>query len=210
LFFLLFPPSIFFSVSFLSEFAKRVEDFKKRDAEEKKKKKDHAATTIQALARGVISRKVFRKNLPNMKTQQKLKILCVQCETQIAIKRCRQCRDRFCNECYDLIHQKGNRKTHSWENIKVDTRMLAMAYDTKDPQATNVQSKSTFSSTARQKTMIGTDPTNATGSGAAKSNDPPAKKVNPKDWEEFFDESARAKYWYNKKTGEASWVNPLK
>jgi hypothetical protein len=202
------------SFPFISEFAKRVEDFKRRDAEEKKKKKDRAATTIQALARGVISRKVFRKNLPNMKKQQKLKILCVQCETQIANKRCRQCRDRFCNECYDLIHQKGNRKTHSWENIKVDARMLAMAYDTKDPQATNAQRTSTFSSTARQKTMIGgttNDPSNTTGGGAAvKINDPPAKKVNPKDWEEFYDESARAKYWYNKKTGEASWINPLK
>ena len=27
-------------------------------------------------------------------------------------------------------------------------------------------------------------------------------------WQEFYDESAQAKYWYNAATGEASWVQP--
>lgn len=35
------------------------------------------------------------------------------------------------------------------------------------------------------------------------------RAINPKEWEEFYDESARAKYWFNKVTGEASWINPL-
>jgi hypothetical protein len=34
--------------------------------------------------------------------------------------------------------------------------------------------------------------------------------VNKSDWEEFYDPSAKAKYWYNNKTGEASWINPFK
>jgi len=40
-----------------------------------------------------------------------------------------------------------------------------------------------------------------------------AKKAavhNPRDWEEFFDANAKAKYWFNKVTGEASWINPHK
>ena len=28
-------------------------------------------------------------------------------------------------------------------------------------------------------------------------------------WQEFFDDSAQAKYWYNPATGEASWVQPI-
>jgi GH18 family chitinase len=32
---------------------------------------------------------------------------------------------------------------------------------------------------------------------------------NKKDWEEFYDSSAKAKYWFNKTTGEASWISPF-
>lgn len=55
-----------------------------------------------------------------------------------------------------------------------------MAYETKDPKA-----------------------------GAATGKDE-RKKAKRSDWEEFYDAAAQAKYWFNKKTGEASWVNPLK
>jgi hypothetical protein len=50
-----------------------------------------------------------------------------------------------------------------------------------------------------------TTTTNATTSAGATGKGP----VNKGDWEEFFDPSAHAKYWYNKKTGEASWINPF-
>jgi len=34
-------------------------------------------------------------------------------------------------------------------------------------------------------------------------------KANRKqDWEEFYDESMKAKYWYNNSSGEASWIKP--
>ena len=35
-----------------------------------------------------------------------------------------------------------------------------------------------------------------------------ARAPRKQDWEEFYDESARAKYWFNKITGEASWTQP--
>jgi hypothetical protein len=28
------------------------------------------------------------------------------------------------------------------------------------------------------------------------------------EWQEFWDEQAQAKYWYNQNTGEASWTKP--
>lgn len=211
-----------------------MEEFKKKEQEEKRIKRDNAAAMIQKLIRGVLARKLFKKNLPNLRKAQKMKILCSQCEKQIALRRCRQCRDRFCNECYDLIHAKGNRKKHSWENIKVDARMMAMAYETGNNMNTGSPAKAGTMSgfSTRHNSMYGG------GGGGAMSTRPsmmmsgpggnlnmstmnnntnnnanggePKKKVNPKDWEEFYDESARAKYWYNKVTGEASWVNPLK
>ncbi len=114
----------------------------------------------------------------------------------------------------NIWHSLGNRKNHSWENIKVDARMLAMAYDSgNNANAGNLQASqrvSTFGvATTRNVSMMNT----AGGIGARNTiAEPiePVKKVNPKDWEEFYDESARAKYWYNKKTGEASWINPFK
>lgn len=36
-----------------------------------------------------------------------------------------------------------------------------------------------------------------------------SKKFNPKDWQEFYDATTRAKYWFNTVTNEASWTNPF-
>jgi hypothetical protein len=46
----------------------------------------------------------------------------------------------------------------------------------------------------------------AAGGGNSSNNN---KKGNPKDWEEHYDHAAKAKYWFNKKTGEASWISPF-
>jgi hypothetical protein len=42
---------------------------------------------------------------------------------------------------------------------------------------------------------------------------PPQAAAGPKknlraDWEQFYDENAKSKYWFNSKTGEASWTMP--
>ena len=34
------------------------------------------------------------------------------------------------------------------------------------------------------------------------------EKGAPGEWEEQWDDSAQATFWYNRKTGEASWVDP--
>jgi hypothetical protein len=72
-----------------------------------KKKIHDAAAKIQALARGVIGRKRFKKNLPALKKALKMKSYCVECEAKVATRRCRSCKDKYCADCYDIIHQKG-------------------------------------------------------------------------------------------------------
>ena len=158
------------------EFLKRATAHKEQLILDRIRKKDEAAAKIQALLRGVLNRKRHKKNLPTLKKALKMRAYCVECEAKIATRRCRQCKDRFCTECYMLLHQKGKRKDHSFENIKIDARLMAMAFDEQD-------------------------------GGNNKKKDKP-EKVNKRDWEEYFDTAAKAKYWFNKKTGEASWICP--
>lgn len=159
-----------------AEFLKRANAHKEQIILDRIKKKDEAAAKLQAIIRGVLSRKRHKKNLPNLKKALKMKAYCVECEGKIATRRCRQCRDRFCTDCYMLLHQKGKRKEHSFENIKIDARLLAMSFDEQEGNKNKKKDKE--------------------------------EKVNKRDWEEFFDTEAKAKYWFNKKTGEASWVCP--
>jgi hypothetical protein len=97
--------------------------------------------------------------------------------------------------------------------------MLAMAYDSNNPGATmNNPALASLAGIGTKGVGKGSAATTAPAAATPAASAAPAaaaapaggKKVNPKDWEEFFDESARAKYWYNKKTGEASWISPFK
>ena len=117
-----------------------------------------------------------------MKKALRSRQICVECETQIAIRRCRNCKDRYCVNCYDKLHAKGNRRNHGWDR-------LAKVSDT-----TTIDS-----STAKMMK-------DGASVGVVKSMD--NKATRRQDWEEFYDESMRAKYWYNTSTGEASWVKP--
>jgi len=45
------------------------------------------------------------------KRVQAMKI-CVQCDTQDAVLFCDQCKDFFCQMCFDRLHAKGRRQTH--------------------------------------------------------------------------------------------------
>ena len=67
-----------------------------------------SAAKIQALIRGVISREKFKKNVVQLKKELKGRNFCVECESQVATKRCRQCKDRFCDSCYSILHRTGN------------------------------------------------------------------------------------------------------
>lgn len=147
-----------------------------------------AASIIQALVRGVLGRKKHKQNLPNLRKALKQRLYCVECEAKLGTRRCRQCKDRYCNDCYDRVHSKGNRKKHNYENIRLDQRTII---DGIDDDINRNNPRSVLSSL------------NIEDSALAK------KKAAKKDWEEFYDPSAKAKYWFNKVTGEASWVSPF-
>ena len=83
----------------------------------------------------------------------------------------------------------GARRGHTYEIIRVDPQVMkSLQQDTGGLLATG--GKATGAKSALGGSI----------SGPVKSN--------KKDWEEFYDSSARAKYWFNKSTGEASWICP--
>jgi hypothetical protein len=144
-----------------------------------------ASKKIQAMIRGVLGRIKFKKNLPQLRRAQKVRSYCCECESTTAVRRCRQCKDKYCAACYDKIHAKGTRRSHGWEHIKIDPRAVASSQG------------------SRGKPGFG-------GLGEESVNAAPAGKAARKhEWEEFYDQSARAKYWFNKVTGEASWTQPV-
>jgi hypothetical protein len=143
-----------------------------------------AATKIQAMARGVQSRVRFKKALPTLTKERTARSFCVECEANVATKRCRQCKDRYCDSCYSKMHRKGARRQHAWDPVAV--------------------SQSVAKANAKLGAM------KEAGSGAAPHKPGDGAKVeNNKDWEKFYDQAARAHYWFNQKTGEARWTNPF-
>lgn len=39
---------------------------------------------------------------------------CVECESFLAVKRCHECSDDFCEDCFQDVHRKGSRRGHLW------------------------------------------------------------------------------------------------
>ena len=74
-----------------------------------------SAAKIQALMRGVLGRKKYKKRLPTLRKERQLRSLCIDCESRAATLKCVQCKDRFCKVCYDNLHRTGYRKSHSWD-----------------------------------------------------------------------------------------------
>jgi hypothetical protein len=94
------------------------------EIESEKRKKEaarraNAATVIQALTRGVASRTRFKKALPTLNKERIARSFCVECEKNVVTRRCRQCKDRYCDACYGKLHRTGARRNHQWDSIAV-------------------------------------------------------------------------------------------
>lgn len=141
---------------------------------------------IQCMIRGAIARINHRKHLPYLKKQQQVRRFCIECEAKVATKRCHQCKDRYCDACFNIIHRKGNRRGHTADIIG---NVLGVK-DLDEPK--KVTGK-----------LDG-------GLEAAMESAKTASDSRPSttQWEEHFDAAAKAKYWYNTITGEATWVCP--
>ncbi len=75
---------------------------------------NRAAIKIQALVRGRQSRRRYKEIEPQLKKALKARAFCVECEVNVATKRCRECKDQYCDRCFEAIHRKGKRKGHGW------------------------------------------------------------------------------------------------
>lgn len=162
---------------------KRVVDLEAEAKKSVAQKRKEAATKIQALARGVASRLRFKKVLPALAKERQMRSFCVECEASVATRRCRQCKDRYCDMCYSKIHKKGARRQHSWDPVIIshaDAKQMAKL----DKKSSNA----------------------AAPVAAATKQSTPA--FNKRDWEKFWDGAAKAHYWFNQTTGEAQWVPP--
>ena len=165
--------------------------------EKARKHKDTMASVIQAVVRGLAARRMHLKRLPFLRKEQQLRKFCVECEVKVALRRCVQCKDRYCDDCYQNIHKKGYRRGHNWEPLGNNIGL-------RDEMPPEID------------TSYGT---NSGGGGGPPSSTRPGSKANAtggggggasatSQWQEFFDAGAQAKYWFNTNTGEATWVCP--
>ena len=173
-----------------STFAKSAYARKKEAAKAsaEKKKNDalfRGAQLFQGLVRGMIGRKKFKANLAFLQREKQLRAFCVECESVIAVRRCRICRDRYCAACFEKIHKKGNRQKHGYDLI-VDER--------------------------KKKKVGGGDGSSGPGGKKGGKKGGPGAPDAPKEkkivWEEYMDDQMQAKYWFNAETGEATWIPP--
>ncbi len=162
------------------EFIAKVRTYKQEQQKQDDLLFNRASTVIQARVRGILHRRKCKKLFPVLRVARKMRSLCVECERQVALRRCRECKDQFCVECYGMLHQKGKRQAHTWVLLTPDARALGMAYELR-------------------------------GCTEAAEEDKGKRKGKGKveDWQEFYDDTAQAKYWFNKVTGEASWKSPF-
>ena len=163
------------------DFSKKEEEVKKQKEMDEAAAKAKSAIQIQALIRGCQGRVKFREKAPALRAERKKRSFCVECEANVATKKCRQCKDRYCDTCFLIIHKKGTRKKHNWEHVSGDSVMHAHAEDD------GVKAETAKGSTRDRKPL-----------------------VNKKDWERFYDDTAKAYYWFNAASGEARWLDPTK
>jgi hypothetical protein len=180
---------------------KKEAEVKANTAKMEAERKAKAATKIQALARGVKRRKLLKTQLPALRAEKQKRSFCVECEAKVATKRCRTCKDRYCENCFILIHRKGARRQHSWEPIQADARSAGVTHP--DPHA-DVKSKRRLTTVNEPSSKGGKAAGEAAGAAAGSTKGKPKKS----EWTKYFDDAAKAHYWFSEVTGEARWTDP--
>jgi hypothetical protein len=94
-----------------------------------------------------------------------------------------------------ILNIIGTRRNHSWNHYKIDAKLYEELKEKFSSNNSNNNNNNKNDDTKKNKT-------------AQQQQNNNNKKDNKKDWEEYYDASARAKYWFNKVTGEASWTPP--
>ena len=202
-------------------FLKRSEEIV-REAEKKwETKQNTAATKIQSLARGVAGRRQFNAALPALIQAAQLRLFCVECEKKVAKRRCLGCKDKYCVGCYERLHRKGGRFYHSWLPTPALTREQRRVIKLHNPSALADEhyvegqdgdgegDGEELKDEHAEPSPYDADPFNDPFTQSWASNGSAVASAAQKgDWDEHWDDNAQAKYWFNRVTGEAQWVNP--
>ena len=70
-------------------------------------------------------------------------IMCQECEKRSSVLKCEQCQDHFCQECFDVLHATGNRKSHLIQEVE---QLVCVACDATVADCQCVQCGSFFCS----------------------------------------------------------------
>ncbi len=188
---------------------KKEAEVKTRTAKQEAEIRGKAATKIQALARGVRRRKALKPQLPALRAEKQKRSFCVECEANVAVKRCRNCKDRYCDACFLLIHKKGARRHHSWEPIHADATTIHSQPDT-SIVVTSKARQGRASLTEKTANPKLSNVNNVNNMNANKSNTNSKMPVikGKSEWVKYYDDAARAHYWFSEVTGEARWTDP--
>lgn len=186
----------------------------------------HGVRSLQAMVRGKRSRAAGYAGLDSDE-------LCAECEYKAAVKRCVECDDSFCFLCFDNMHSKGNRTHHTFEQLCKETvklRSVSASSSLGREGDSSVESESLYSSYVSPR---GDDSAPVDALPAVHADDSFAAAAQsyangeyaeeqdtdkyhwnteaedaPFEWEEYWDDGAQAKYWFNNATGEATWLTP--
>ena len=142
---------------------------------------------VQSWARGISVREWWKKNVGRLREELEYRSWCVECMSKLATRRCTTCLDRYCSDCWDIIHRNGRKRQHAWDVI--DLRKVA---------GDGFFATNGFKDGESFGFFKNNDLKDGNGSAAGQQQE----------WTEFYDESAGANYWYNEKTGEARWTKP--
>lgn len=160
------------------------------------RRRDLCATMIQRVYFGFRARKWFRRNYNRLAMDREDRTYCVECAghvRNVATRLCRSCKDRYCDNCWKRFHAHGNKRSHtykaltSWEE-KREVKFTPIV----EVQNDWVNYWDVASHSLDQE--------------APRSMSP--KATSHSDWVEYWDSSAQATYFYNVRTGEASWTTP--
>lgn len=153
----------------------------------REKRRQRAILSIQSWFRGIKSRKWFKLNEYSLRQELEYRSWCVECVSVIATRRCTTCLDRYCTDCWNVIHKKGRKRQHAYDLIE-------------HKQHAPVGGRDMFATNGFNE---GSSLGGRSGGGAGSS-----VVSGGVEWIEYWDEAAGSKYWYNKATGEASWIKP--
>ena len=119
---------------------------------------------IQAVARGYLARKqqkvTNKKRISNSVNAGEhdeyasYGTKCVECGVQNAKKYCTTCKDAFCNQCWDIIHAQGKRKTHGHIAVRQRSLLKVEKEDVEAPTDTVDMILGPHSDTKEKSTLV--------------------------------------------------------